>query len=567
MGFWDFFRPRRNSEPSVVPEITSNDMIGEVAYDSSALPSITFNNTIVQIRGYIRNIPYETIQSNKELYIYDLFALSDYYVDADPIYRGLIKQVYTPFSIADPWKLIGANEEVKQKYEDYYNKIKLREKMESIFYQYYKYANVYIYLFEDGRLITQPPEYIRIANVAVDFEPILEFDCSKLLANLGLQRNTLSAENYLKDSDIKIRLAGYPPEIGEGILNGAKFVQLNPHNTFTLQDTKEDWMRYAIPMIASCLLPLKKKAIISDWEDSNLKLGTRSFLHVTYGDPDGEVRPNKEQLSKVYETFKRAMQGSALAVTNSWCKADFKQPDLDEIFHYDKYNSVNSQILSAGGISDIIVSGQTTTNATFATAQVSMQTAAIRIKKARDNFCTVMNKINHRLNERGFTAISHSAPDQIPEFTFPPVDLAGTKQFQDICTKLYDKGVVSKKTLLQAHGFDIDQEVERRKEERRKGIDEVLADPALFEEEMLQSSEPTNESENNNGNARDGYEEYHRNGKTYYRKSRTKNNDSDEETQRGRPTEDYNERTSDPAKSETGRQPKPSNPSGSQAQT
>lgn len=88
------------------------------------------------------------------MYIYDLFALSDYYVDADPIYRGLIKQVYTPFSIADPWKLIGANEEVKQKYEDYYNKIKLREKMESIFYQYYKYANVYIYLFEDGRLIT-----------------------------------------------------------------------------------------------------------------------------------------------------------------------------------------------------------------------------------------------------------------------------------------------------------------------------------------------------------------------------------------------------------------------------
>ena len=57
----------------------------------------------------------------------------------------LHKQVYTPFSIADPWKLIGANEEVKQKYEKYYERIRLREKMESIFYQYHKYANVYIY--------------------------------------------------------------------------------------------------------------------------------------------------------------------------------------------------------------------------------------------------------------------------------------------------------------------------------------------------------------------------------------------------------------------------------------
>ena len=192
-----------------------------------------------------------------------------------------------------------------------------------------------------------------------------------------------------------------------------------------------------------------------------------------------------------------------------------------------------------------------------------MQTAAIRIRKARDKFCEIMNKINERLNERGFTAIPHSAPDQIPQFTFPPVDLAGTKQFQEICTKLYDKGVISKKTLLQTHGFDIDQEVERRKEEKRTGVDEVLVDPSLVET----PSDNTTESVNDEPENREGYETYRRNGKTYYRKSRTKNNDSDEENPRGRPTEDYNERTSDPAKSQTGRQPKPSNPSGSEAQT
>ena len=564
MGIFDIFR-RPKEVPSVVSDGTEQRMNGEVAFDPNAAPTITFNNPVIQSRGFVRNrISYETILSNKELYIYDQFAQSDYYVDADPIYRGLIKQVYTPFSIADPWKLIGANEEVKQKYEKYYEKIRLREKMESIFYQYHKYANVYIYQFSDGRLITLPPEYIRIANIAVDFEPMLEFDCTKLLTNLGLQRNNLSAENYLKDSDINLKLAGYPPEIADGVRNGKKFVQLNPHNTFTFQDTKEDWMRYAIPMIAACLLPLKKKSIISDWEDSNLKLGTRSFLHVKYGDPDGEVRPNKEQQTKVFETFKRAMQGTALAVTNSWATAEFKQPDQDEIFHFDKYNSVNAQILSAGGISEIIVSGQTTTSATFATAQVSMQTAAIRIRKARDKFCEIMNKINERLNERGFTAIPHRAPDQIPQFTFPPVDLAGTKQFQEICTKLYDKGVISKKTLLQTHGFDIDQEVERRKEEKRNGTDEVLVDPSLVE---ASPSDNTTESQNNVQENREGYEAYRRNGKVYYRRSRTRNNDSDEDNPRGRPTEGYNERTSDPAKSQTGRQPKPSNPSGSEAQT
>ena len=120
-----------------------------------------------------------------------------------------------------------------------------------------------------------------------------------------------------------------------------------------------------------------------------------------------------------------------------------------------------------------MVSGQASGTATFATAQVSMQTAAIRIRRARDCFCEMMDRINQRINEREFGGVTHSAPDQIPRFTFPPVDLAGTKQFQDTCTKLYNLGVVAKETLLEAHGFDINQEVERRKNEKAKGIDLV----------------------------------------------------------------------------------------------
>lgn len=82
--------------------------------------------------------------------------MSDYFVDADPIYRGIIKEVYTPFSIAEPFRLVGANEKVKQKYLDYYKRIHLRDKMESIFLQYYKYGNVYVYLMDDGSIITLP---------------------------------------------------------------------------------------------------------------------------------------------------------------------------------------------------------------------------------------------------------------------------------------------------------------------------------------------------------------------------------------------------------------------------
>ena len=117
----------------------------------------------------------------------------------------------------------------------------------------------------------------------------------------------------------------------------------------------------------------------------------------------------------------------------------------------------------------------------------------------------------------------HSAEDQIPEFTFPPVDLAGSKAFQDACMRLWEKGVVSSETLLQTYGYDMGQEVERKKQEKSKGITDLFV-PAGTEQKAEESTT---------------------------------------DSKIGRPELDDSERTSDPAKAITGKQPKPSNPEGS----
>lgn len=428
--------------------------------------------------------------------------------------------------------------------------------MESVFYQYFKYANTYVYLMPDGRIITLPPHLVRIANVEVNGEPLLEFNCREVAQP---KRNGVEAKkDFVDDVTIDERLKGYPEEIREGAKKGLDWVQLRPENAFCLQDVKEDWTRYAIPMIAACLKALQKKEIISKWENACLNLGMRSFVHVTYGDPDGQVLPNTDQLNQVMKLFKQAMTGSALAVTNHWATAKFIQPDLDEIFSDDKYKGVNSDILSAGGISGIIVSGNADDGSTFATAQVSMQTAAIRIKKARNSFCKMMNKINKRLNETGKGILPHSREEHIPVFTFPPVDLAGSKQFQEACYKLWTEGMVSHETLMNAYGLDIGQEKERKTREKRDGTDEILTRP---DEQIVTTTTTTTDDDGDH----EGMEQYRRNGKVFWRrKSRTTT--TEEETE-GRPALDNDERSSDPYNSVTGRLPKPSNPNGSEAQT
>lgn len=455
----------------------------------------------------------------------------------------------------DKVRLQGSSEEAINKYLRFYENMNFEAFAMSVFYQYWKYANVFVYVFEDGRIRTLPPHHVRVAGVAVDGEPIIEYNALSIVKenHWVLAR---SSKRYIDDDSLNVLLQGYPPEVADEIRKrkGIGWVQLNPKNTFAMQDVKEDWMRYAVPMIASALLALKKKSLIADWENALLNLSMRSFCHVKYGDKEGHIGPNEETLSKVRNGFRKAMTGTALVVTDAFCEANFYQPDLEDLFRYDKYASVNSQILAAGGVSEIMVSGNTSDSSTFATAQVSMQTAAIRIKSARQKFCAMMNRINRRLNELHLKGLPHMSDDRIPEFTYPPVDLNGSQKLQEACKALYEKGLVSKQTMLDSYGLDIEQEIARRKREASNGTDATLIKPDIVQD-MIVEEVP------------EGKSTYVRDGKTYYRSSRKEETEEKEETTLGRPTLSVEERSSDPYKSETGRLPKPSNPEGSSPAT
>lgn len=272
-----------------------------------------------------------------------------------------------------------------------------------------------------------------------------------------------------------------------------------------------------------------------------------SFLHVQYGDTSkgADFMPNMHELQSLNTLFKGAMSknGTGIATTNAFAKAQFIQPNLNELFDSDLYSEVNNDILSAGGISGIIVNGLAQDGSSFASAQVSMQTAALRIKQARDNFCELMNKINVRLNGG---ILPRSKDENVPLFTFPPVDLTGSGKLYETCFNLWKEGVLSTRTMMTIHGYDVNQEFERRKAEDVSGVTETLAPRVDMMEKQLENAEISIEQQTATAAqpvittfVEDG------NGK------------------RGRPALDDSERHSDPADAQTGRQPKPSSPEGS----
>lgn len=431
--------------------------------------------------------------------------------------------MYVPFATGK-WKLKDTNEKTRKKYEEYYEDINLRDKMSSIFLQYFKYGNVYVYIMENGNIITLPVHKCRISNMTMDGEPLIEFNVSSIRDDF-VEAGVKADKGFVDDSKLEERLKGFPKEVADALRNNQEYAQLNPENTHVLQGLKEDWQRYSVPIVASFLGALGKKSLIKQYEDSLLNLGLRTFFHVTYGDPDNnaDLMPDANQLNQVRRIFSKAMSGNPLAVTNNWCKANVIQADTRFLYEWDKYDEVNKELLSAGGISSVIVSGSSGEGSSFATAQISMQTAVARIKHAQDNFCEMMNKINLRLNGRGSGGVSRSASTNVPKFSFIPVDLNGNKSFQETCLKLWQQGVVSTETMLDNHGYDLKQEFERRERENKDGIDQVFYKPGTL---PMQEDPDNNESD----------------GKT------------------GRPKLDDEERNSSPADSTTGKLPKPSNP-------
>lgn len=419
------------------------------------------------------------------------------------------------------FKLKGCDEKTRQAYLDYYRRIGFNKKRESILLQAYKYANVFAYVMEDGNIITLPVDKCQITAMALSGKPLVEYDLADLLNAGGYAQS--GDQKYFKDREEKNKAKGYPKEIADAIRKRQQSVQLDPERLFALQGTKEDWTKYAVPMIAAYLPHLAKKALISQMEDSLLNLGTRAFVHVRYGSPkeEADMMPNVEQLNQVRGIFSRAMNGFPLAVTNNWAKGEVVQPETKFLFENDNYKAVNNALLSAGGISGIVVRGIAEDGSTFASAQVSVQTATARIEQMLGAFADMMTGINRLV----YPLVTGKQDGNAPVFEFMPLDMSGKKAAQEAGMALFVKGVLSTDSMMRNYGYDLDEELEKIQAENDKGVPEVMR-------------------------PRDGTQE------------EAPKDDTGKET-RGRNTLPDDERNSDPENAHTGKQPKPSNEDGS----
>lgn len=517
MGLFDrfFTRPSTTSLLPAQPVDTSLVM-GE---DPDGL--YQYENFNIEYGSPLFKKDYERILLDKQGNIQKLFSLANYYRDADPIVHGIIYHVYVPYTLSSPYQLIG-NEKTVKIYEAYYDKIRIEEALTNIAVELHTYNNVFVYI-RDGIPTTLPVNRCKIQQFKKNGEPLVQFDCQAILNDFIHDGYTVK-ENWIQTDDLWTLVEAYPPEVQQALNDCTPWVQLNPKYCKVLQGPREMWTRYAVPFISAALGALQTKELIGKYEKALLNLGIHSFVLTKYGGDmkDKTVLANAADITRMKKMFKQGMTGFPLVSANHLVTAEVVQPDMDDLFQWDKFRVVNNDILSAGGISGVLVNGVSNDGSTFASAQVSMQTAEARILHARKLICELMNKVNICIKER-LQREFHYNLKEVPEFTFMPLDMTGQKAMRDAATSLYMNGLLSNETYMRTNGYDMQQEVARRKAEAEKGIDEVLMNR---QQQIAQQRD-------------------------------------DEESSAGRPELTVEERVSDPAAAERSKQPKPSNPEGS----
>ena len=120
-----------------------------------------------------------------------------------------------------------------------------------------------------------------------------------------------------------------------------------------------------------------------------------------------------------------------------------------------------------------------------------MQAAASRIEIARREFEDFMLKLNNRIVE-DIKLVRTNNLKNIPEFHFKPLSITGKKELRESCEKLWQQGLVSTKTMMDAFGYTLSKEKKQREAEASDGTDAVM-----ISRDNMQTTAPSQEDEAN----------------------------------------------------------------------
>lgn len=356
----------------------------------------------------------------------------------------------------------------------------LKSFLDQVALEYYRSGNVYIYRFETsvkdsavrdlnklfGSKISSsvkiPTRYTIIDPNLINFVTCGLLDSRLYQIVIPASEVNLTIQHYKNNPDA---LQGLPEEFRHGIesyMTGKKgsscdlIISLNPENLICLYRKKQPYETYAVPFLAGTFEDLEFRQELRNMDKALSRVVARMLIHVAVGDEKNI--PSPAALSAINDKLSNPSTSTYL-ITDGSVKINQYFPDVAKLLDPTKYQAVQSDIMTALGISP----------AAYGDAGGSFSNNFLGIKILIERIIDGRNKIlqDFLIPETKRVANLFSIKSTItPEII--GTDLHDEKEWAKIYTRLYEDGVLSPQSTIESIRDDrfptYEEEVERQKE-------------------------------------------------------------------------------------------------------
>ena len=260
----------------------------------------------------------------------------------------------------------------------------------------------------------------------------------------------------------------YPQEVYQAYIKKEHYAKLEiKHcgvNRFCNMNRK-----YGLTPVLKALKPSLMLDTFDKADQINAKAKSKKIIHQRLRKevmgPDGN-RKALEEMAYAHDNLMKAFQNSTVLYTSPAFveKIEYIEPKV-EMSNIENINQCRSRVTSALGISFLNTDG----NQTVSTANISIKQLMKTINKIAEQ--------EEKILEEWYCLIlqEHDIPlEYCPTPHILDAELLDFEMRKDLAELLYSKFNCSYETAYELVGIDVKDEIERRKEEKRLGYEEIL---------------------------------------------------------------------------------------------
>jgi hypothetical protein len=325
-----------------------------------------------------------------------------------------------------------------------------------------KWSNVYVSELKNkykmpSNIYAIDPKIIEIPKETVQF--------GNKLIYLSLSK--VFGQSYYIDPKAK-QIETMPLTIRNKIKKNITQILLNDYDIYHIKRRGSMYSGWGIPYLSRAFSSIASKRRLRALDDATIDGMVNSITIFKIGvkeDPN-TWKPNR------LTAFANLLRNPFATNTLVWgYDIDFIHiaPNGDVLNFTDRYKDANLDILHALGIPIAVLTGQgDKAGDVWASILFLME----RLDAYRAEFKSYLEDILEK------TMIENGFDNEKPKIRFikPKIN---KEDLRNIVLALYDRGLISKETVLEESSYDIESEVNRRKEEKSTSIDKILERPEV----------------------------------------------------------------------------------------